>query len=199
MGQSGVWGVHCLSCYPTRDARLCSAPTAPAGGTETGGYLWQILVPQFILHKRAPGPGRATASSRLPGGSKAPSPPVSSWLGLQRPEPSNSQYNTALGTPQGGLEPRLWLCVERQVVRYRSWGRPEGPGGPHQSVHELSVALCPGDNDIHPDAHGLCRGGHHVIQPVVGLHTEGEGRVRALWRKGESEMGPPSPMPERVS
>lgn len=23
------------------------------------------------------------------------------------------------------------------------------------SVHELGIALCPGDNDVHPDAHGL--------------------------------------------
>lgn len=78
------------------------------------------------------------------------------------------------------------------MVRYGSWGQPEGPGGPCQSVHELSVALSPGDNDIHPDSHGLCRGGYHVVQPVMGLHTEGEGWVWALWReRGESRQGSP--------
>lgn len=57
------------------------------------------------------------------------------------------------------------------------------PGGPQQLVHELSVALSPCDDDIHPDAHGLCRWGHHVVQPVMGLHAECEGWVWALPRE----------------
>ena len=77
-------------------------------------------------------------------------------------------------------------------------GWPEGPGGPHRSVHELSVALSSGHDDIHPDAHGLGRWGHHVVEPVMGLHTEGEGWVRALLRErrrskpGLSPLTPPS-------
>ena len=40
------------------------------------------------------------------------------------------------------------------------------------SVLELLVALRPGEEDVHPDPHGLGRGRHQVILPVVGLHAE---------------------------
>ena len=64
--------------------------------------------------------------------------------------------------------------------------KPVDPGRaapPYPSVHELGVPLCPSDDDIHPDAHGLGRGCHHVVEAVVGLDTEGERRVRALGRR----------------
>ena len=48
------------------------------------------------------------------------------------------------------------------------------------SVQELGVALRAGDDHVHPDAHGLGRGRHHVVEAVVGLHAEGEGGVGAL-------------------
>ena len=40
------------------------------------------------------------------------------------------------------------------------------------SVLELLVALGPGEEDVHPDPHGLGRGRHQVVLPVVGLHAE---------------------------
>lgn len=52
------------------------------------------------------------------------------------------------------------------------------PSGP--SAHELRVALGTRYYDIHPDPHGLRGWGHHVVEAVVGLHTEGQRRVRAL-------------------
>lgn len=52
------------------------------------------------------------------------------------------------------------------------------PSGP--SAHELRVALCTCYYDIHPDPHGLWGRGHHVIEAVVGFHTEGQRRVGAL-------------------
>lgn len=48
------------------------------------------------------------------------------------------------------------------------------------SAHELCVALGTRYYDIHPDPHGLWGWGHHVVQAVVGLHTEGQRRVGAL-------------------
>lgn len=51
-----------------------------------------------------------------------------------------------------------------------------GPG----SVHELRVALGPGDDHVHPDPHGLGRRRHHVVEAVVGLDAEGQGGVGTL-------------------
>lgn len=45
------------------------------------------------------------------------------------------------------------------------------PSGP--SAHELCVALGTRYYDIHPDPHRLRGWGHHVVEAVVGLHTEG--------------------------
>lgn len=50
--------------------------------------------------------------------------------------------------------------------------------------HELGVSLRPRDNDIHPNPHGLGRGGDHVVDPVVSLHAEGQRGIRAL-REGD--------------
>lgn len=52
------------------------------------------------------------------------------------------------------------------------------PAGP--SAHELRVAFGARHNDIHPDPHGFGGGRHHVVEAVVGLHTEGQRRVWAL-------------------
>lgn len=48
------------------------------------------------------------------------------------------------------------------------------------SVHELRVSLRSCDDHVHPDPHGLCRRGHHVVESIVGLHAEGQGGVRTL-------------------
>lgn len=52
------------------------------------------------------------------------------------------------------------------------------PRGP--SAHELRVALRPRHYDIHPDPHGLRGRSHHVVEAVVGFHTEGQRWIRAL-------------------
>lgn len=52
------------------------------------------------------------------------------------------------------------------------------PAGP--SAHELRVAFGTRHDDIHPDPHGFGGGRHHVVEAVVGLHTEGQRRVWAL-------------------
>lgn len=52
------------------------------------------------------------------------------------------------------------------------------PAGP--SAHELRVAFGARHDDIHPDPHGFGGGRHHVVEAVVGLHTEGQRRVWAL-------------------
>lgn len=46
--------------------------------------------------------------------------------------------------------------------------------------HELSVSLSTCDDYIHPDPHSLRRGSNHVVDPVVSLHTEGQGGVWTL-------------------
>lgn len=51
--------------------------------------------------------------------------------------------------------------------------------------HELGVSLRPRDNDIHPNPHGLGRGGDHVVDPVVSLHAEGQRGIRALREGGQ--------------
>lgn len=57
-----------------------------------------------------------------------------------------------------------------------------------RSVHELCVPLRPRDDHVHPDPHGLRRRRHHEVEPVVGLHAEGEGGVGALeGEEAESE------------
>lgn len=55
-------------------------------------------------------------------------------------------------------------------------------------VHELRVALCSCNDHIHPYPHSLCRRGHHVVQSVMGLYTEGQGGVRALTAKHKSKI-----------
>ena len=57
------------------------------------------------------------------------------------------------------------------------------------SVEELCVSLRPGDNDVHPNPHGLRRRSHHVVQPVMGLHTEGQRWVGALKVRGGRRRG----------
>lgn len=60
--------------------------------------------------------------------------------------------------------------------------------GPLPSLHhELGVALSACDDHIHPDPHGLRRGGDHVVDPVVSLHAEGQGGVRALGERTRRE------------
>lgn len=56
------------------------------------------------------------------------------------------------------------------------------------SVHELRVALGSCHDHIHPDPHGLRGGGHHEIQSVVRLHTEGQGGVGALHFKRHNQI-----------
>ena len=52
------------------------------------------------------------------------------------------------------------------------FGVCSGVGVVPASVLELLVALGPGEEDVHPDPHGLGRGRHQVVLPVVGLHAE---------------------------
>jgi len=66
-------------------------------------------------------------------------------------------------------------------VTTRRCGQETGSGA---SVHELRVPLRPGDDHVHPDPHGVRGRRHHVVEPVVGLHAEGQGRVRALGAEG---------------
>lgn len=53
--------------------------------------------------------------------------------------------------------------------------------------HELGVSLSACDDHIHPDPHGLRRGSNHVVDSVMSLYTEGEGRVWALRERKEGE------------
>ena len=39
-------------------------------------------------------------------------------------------------------------------------------------VLKLLIALGAGEQDVHPDPHGLGGGGHEVILPVLGLHAK---------------------------
>ena len=63
------------------------------------------------------------------------------------------------------------------------------PHGRHHPPlhHELSVSFCSGDDHIHPDPHGLRRRSYHVVDSVMSLHTEGQGRVWTLKEKKEKE------------
>lgn len=83
---------------------------------------------------------------------------------------------------------RRWRWLHRQVkVRLQKKKNHPGrwvPAVPaHASVQELRVSLCPRDDNVHPDPHGLCRGSHHVVEPVVSLNAEGQGGVGALKQK----------------
>lgn len=49
-----------------------------------------------------------------------------------------------------------------------------------QLHHEMHVSLSTRNNHIHPDTHGLGRRSHHVVNPIVGLHAEGQRGVGAL-------------------
>lgn len=72
-------------------------------------------------------------------------------------------------------------CVATETAQHPMGVPAEStPSSRDASVHELRVALGSGDDHVHPDPHGLCRGRHHVVEPVVGLHAEGEGGVGAL-------------------
>lgn len=51
--------------------------------------------------------------------------------------------------------------------------------------HEMHVSFCTRNNNIHPDTHGLRGRSHHVVHPIVGLHTEGQRGVGALGRGSE--------------
>lgn len=65
---------------------------------------------------------------------------------------------------------------------------------PPASVHELRVSLGAGDDHVHPDPHGLGRRRHHVVEPVVGLHAEGQrgvGALRGSHDNGEDLEGTP--------
>lgn len=81
-------------------------------------------------------------------------------------------------TPSG----RVCVCVVFQLRlahRCLSVHPPDlPPSGP--SAHELRVALGARYYDIHPDPHGLRGRGHHVVEAVVGFHTEGQRRVGTL-------------------
>lgn len=50
----------------------------------------------------------------------------------------------------------------------------------HLSAQKLCVALCTCNYDVHPDPHGLRRRGHHVVQPIMSFHTEGQGWIGTL-------------------
>lgn len=147
---------------------------------------------------------RVTASSGLLGRSKTPTPPsspcrffggLSSEIHGRAPSGTLSsllaQKRRTHRTLRGLLgAPPLGRVSSAADGQARVLGRP-GEEAPPPSVHELSVALGPGDDDIHPDAHGFCRRGHHVVQPVVGLHAEGEGWVWALPREEDGlRQGP---------
>ena len=47
-------------------------------------------------------------------------------------------------------------------------------------VHELRVALGSGYYNVHPYPHGLRGRGHHVVESVMSLHTEGQRGIGAL-------------------
>lgn len=74
----------------------------------------------------------------------------------------------------------LHLCSS--CPRLSSWAPVEEwpPAHSSSSVQELRVSLGTCYYDVHPDPHGLRRGGHHVIEPVVSLDTERQGGVWAL-------------------
>lgn len=91
---------------------------------------------------------------------------------------------------------RPWLGCQTLVRRRHTVGSSSGSGvrvlarrplpalaGP--SAHELRVALGTRYYDIHPDPHGLRGRGHHVVQAVVGFHTEGQRWVRTLGDHGD--------------
>lgn len=46
--------------------------------------------------------------------------------------------------------------------------------------HEVHVSFGARHYHVHPDAHGLRRRRHHVVDSIVGLHAEGQRRVGAL-------------------
>lgn len=139
-----------------------------------------------------------------PGKKQNPDPTFVSLPVLRRPELRNSRASSfwnitkspctkAPDTPHPpGASGSTPARSGEQCSRWSGTGPgAAGRGGPPPSVHELSVALGPGDDDIHPDAHGFCRRGHHVVQPVVGLHAEGEGWVWALpWEEDGLRQGP---------
>lgn len=80
-----------------------------------------------------------------------------------------------------GLEERTFPAVGQQTTGGRDvvrtpMSRREG-GGLH---HEVHVSFRPGDDDVHPDAHGVRGRSHHVVHAVVSLHAERQRGVGAL-------------------
>lgn len=68
-----------------------------------------------------------------------------------------------------------------EIGAFKAAESPSWPTIPALSLHhELGVSLRTCDNHIHPDPHGLRRGSHHVVDPVVSLYTEGQGGIWAL-------------------
>lgn len=54
------------------------------------------------------------------------------------------------------------------------------PIAPLLLQHEVSVAFCACNNDIHPDPHGFWRRSNHVVDAVMGLNTESQQWVGTL-------------------
>lgn len=90
--------------------------------------------------------------------------------------PSVRHRQASAGALAGSSSGGLLRCLGAQTVPPSSLHL--SPAGP--SAHELRVALSSRYYDIHPNPHGLRRRSHHVVQAVVGFHTEGQRRVWAL-------------------
>lgn len=76
---------------------------------------------------------------------------------------------------QGAAQDGLQVCGCSLSPRHPPDLLLSGP-----SAHELCVALGTGYYDIHPDPHGLWGRSHHVVEPIMGFHTEGQRWVGAL-------------------
>lgn len=54
------------------------------------------------------------------------------------------------------------------------------PIAPLLLQHEVGVAFCTRNDDIHPYPHGFWRRSNHVVDTVMGLNTESQQRVGTL-------------------